>query len=52
MHEQETSDSPQVAVKQSNKAGTPEEEAVEPRAGTKGNADQLKARTGPRAGRA
>ena len=33
-------DSAIVAVKPSNKAGTPAAEAVEPRAGTKGNADQ------------
>ena len=38
MHDQEKSDSAIVAVKPSNKAGTPA--AVEPRAGTKGNADQ------------
>ena len=40
MHDQEKSDSAIVAVKPSNKAGTPAAEAVEPRAGTKGNADQ------------
>ena len=37
MHDQEKSDSAIVAVKPSNKAGTPAAEAVEPRAGTKGN---------------
>jgi RNA-directed DNA polymerase len=37
MHDQEKSDSAIVAVMPSNKAGTP---AAEPRAGTKGNADQ------------
>jgi hypothetical protein len=36
MHDQEKSDS----VKPSNKAGTAVAEAAEPRAGTKGNADQ------------
>jgi group II intron reverse transcriptase/maturase len=41
MHEQEKSDSAIVAVKLSNKAGPPPAaETVEPRAGTKGNADQ------------
>ena len=40
MDDQEKSDSAIVAVKLSNKAGTPAAEAVEPRAGTKGNADQ------------
>ena len=40
MHDQEKSDSAIVAVKPSNKAGTPAAEAVEPRAGTKRNADQ------------
>jgi RNA-directed DNA polymerase len=40
MHDQEKSDSAIVAVKPSNKARTPAAEAVEPRAGTKGNADQ------------
>ena len=39
MHDQEKSDSAIVAVKPSNKAGVPAAEAVEPRAGTKGNAD-------------
>ena len=33
MHDQEKSDSAIVAVKPSNKAGTPAAEAVEPRAG-------------------
>ncbi len=40
MHDQEKSDSAIVAVKRPNKAGTPVAEAVEPRAGTKGTADQ------------
>ena len=40
MHDQEKSDSAIVAVKPSNKAGVPAAEAVEPRAGTKGTADQ------------
>ena len=40
MHDQEKSDSAIVAVKPSNKAGTAAAEAAEPRAGTKGNADQ------------
>jgi hypothetical protein len=40
MHDQEKSDSAIVAVKPPNKAGSPAAEAVEPRAGTKGNADQ------------
>ena len=40
MHDQEKSDSAIVAVKSPNKAGTPAAEAVEQRAGTKGNADQ------------
>ena len=40
MHDREKSDSAIVAVKPSNKARTPAAEAVEPRAGTKGNADQ------------
>ena len=40
MHDQEKSDSAIVAVKPLNKAGKPAAEAVEPRAGTKGNADQ------------
>ena len=40
MHDQEKSDSAIVAVKSLNKAGIPAAEAAEPRAGTKGNADQ------------
>src|SRR6202162_2976569 len=40
MHGPEKSDSAVVAVKPPNKAGLPAAEAVEPRAGTKGNADQ------------
>ena len=40
MHDSEKSDSAIVAVKPSNKAGLPVAEAVEPRAGAKGNADQ------------
>src|ERR1700693_6127848 len=40
MHGPEKSDSAIVAVKPPNKAGPPAAEAVEPRAGTKGNADQ------------
>ena len=40
MHDSEKSDSAIVAVKPPNKAGLPVAEAVEPRAGTKGNADQ------------
>jgi group II intron reverse transcriptase/maturase len=40
MHDPEKSHSAVVAVKPSNKAGSPAAEAVEPRAGTKGNADQ------------
>ena len=40
MHDQEKSDSAIVAVKPPNKAGIPAAEAVEPRAGTKGKADQ------------
>ena len=40
MHDQEKSDSAIVAVKPLNKAGRPAAETVEPRAGTKGNADQ------------
>jgi RNA-directed DNA polymerase len=40
MHDQEKSDSAIVAVKPSNKAGTAAAEVAEPRAGTKGNADQ------------
>jgi len=40
MHDQEKSDSAIVAAKPPNKAGKPAAEAVEPRAGTKGNAAQ------------
>ena len=40
MHDPEKSDSAVVAVKPPNRAGSPAAEAVEPRAGTKGNADQ------------
>jgi hypothetical protein len=40
MHDLEKSDSAIVAVKPPNKAGPPAAEAVEPRAGAKGNADQ------------
>ena len=40
MNEQEKSDPGIVAVKPANKSGTPEAEWVEPRPGTKGNADQ------------
>ena len=40
MHDLEKSDSAIVAVKPPNKAGLPVAEAVEPRAGAKGNADQ------------
>ena len=40
MNGQEKSDSAIVAVKSPNKAGSPAAEAMEPRAGTKGNADQ------------
>lgn len=40
MNEQEKSDPGIVAVKPTNKSGTPEAEWVEPRPGTKGNADQ------------
>src|SRR3977135_677701 len=40
MHDLEKSDSAVVAAKSPNKAGPPAAEAVEPRAGTKGNADQ------------
>ena len=43
MHDQEKSDSAIVAVKRPNKTGTPVAEAVEPRAGTKGNAGQQSA---------
>jgi hypothetical protein len=40
MHDQEKSDSAIVAVKSPNKTGFPVAEAMEQRAGTKGNADQ------------
>jgi hypothetical protein len=40
MHDSEKSDSAIVAVKPPNNAGLPVAEAVEPRAGAKGNADQ------------
>ena len=40
MHDSEKSDSAIVAVKPPNKAEQPVAEAVEPRAGAKGNADQ------------
>ena len=40
MHDQEKSDSGIVATKPTNKAGQPVAEPVEPRPGTKGNADQ------------
>ena len=40
MHGREKSDSAIVAVKPTNKAGRPAAEAAEPRAGTKGNAEQ------------
>ena len=40
MHDLEKSDSAIVAVKPPNKAGPPAAEAVEPRVGAKGNADQ------------
>src|ERR1700735_5008327 len=40
MNDQEKSDAGTVAVKSPNKAGSPAAEAVEPRAGTKGNAGQ------------
>jgi RNA-directed DNA polymerase len=40
MHDQEKSDSAIVAMKPPNKTGSPVAEAVEPRAGTKGTADQ------------
>src|SRR5215831_9084562 len=40
MHDSEKSDSAIVAVKSPNNAGPPAAEAVEPRAGAKGNADQ------------
>ena len=44
MHEREKSDSAIVAEKPTNKAGQPAAEPVEPRAGTKGNADQQSTR--------
>jgi RNA-directed DNA polymerase len=40
MHDPEKSDSAIVAAKPPNNAGPPAAEAVEPRAGAKGNADQ------------
>src|SRR5580704_2354709 len=40
MHDPEKSDSGIVATKPTNKAGRPVAEPVEPRPGTKGNADQ------------
>ena len=40
MHDQEKSDSAMVAVKSPNKTGYPVAEAMERRAGTKGNAEQ------------
>ena len=40
MHGHEKSDLAIVAMKRPNNAGQPAAEAVEPRAGTKGNADQ------------
>ena len=40
MHDPEKSDSGIVATKPTNKAGRPAAELVEPRPGTKGNADQ------------
>src|SRR5277367_5906631 len=40
MHDLEKSDSGRVAAKPTNKAGRPAAEPVEPRPGTKGNADQ------------
>jgi len=40
MHDPEKSDSGIVAMKPTNKAGRPAAELVEPRPGTKGNADQ------------
>ena len=51
MHDQEKSDSAIVAVKPSNKAGTPAAEAVDQGRGPRGTRTS-KARTGPRAGRA
>ena len=43
MHDSEKSDSGVVAMKPTNKAGRPAAESVEPRPGTKGNADQQNA---------
>ena len=40
MHDPEKSDSGIVAMKPTNKAGRPVAEPVEPRPGTKGNAEQ------------
>ena len=56
MHDPEKSDSGIVATKPTNKAGRPVAEPVEPRPGTKGNADQQSTRraqnreSGPGAG--
>ena len=50
MYDPEKSDSGVVATKPTNKAGRPVAEPVEPRPGTKGNAELQKARTGRRAG--
>src|SRR5271168_1530184 len=44
MHGREKSDSAIVAVKPTNKAGQPAAEPVEPRAGTKGTAEQQSTR--------
>jgi hypothetical protein len=44
MHERGESAPAIVAVKPTNKAGRPAAEPAEPRAGTKGNADQQNAR--------
>jgi RNA-directed DNA polymerase len=44
MHEPEKSDSVVVAMKPANKAGRPAAELVEPRTGTKGNANQQSTR--------
>ena len=44
MHGRGRSDSAIVAMKPTNKAGSPAAEPVEPRAGTKGNADQQSTR--------
>ena len=43
MHDRGKSDSAIVAAKPTNNAGQPAAEPVEPRAGTKGNADQQNA---------